>query len=201
MHEPSPCMCVHWVASVTSDSVQPTRLLWPWGFFRQEILEWVAMPSSRGYSQPRDQTHVSYVSCFGRWVHCSSNNQGPNLYNGTHGRMILSISYAWSLAGSNCWLSLLWKLEYTFATWHKLLCSIGCSECVALLAKRTTHVRWMRNAFHFFFWKAVHLGIKCGLCYLTNWLLMTSPLLSCNHNSSRSWLSYTCIWPAPSLDI
>ena len=32
------------------------------------ILEWVAMPSSRGSSQPRDRTHVSYVSCIGRWV-------------------------------------------------------------------------------------------------------------------------------------
>ena len=29
-------------------------------------LEWVAMPSSRGSSQPRDQTHISYVSCIGR---------------------------------------------------------------------------------------------------------------------------------------
>ena len=28
---------------------------------RQELLEWVAMPSSR-FSQPRDQTHISYVS-------------------------------------------------------------------------------------------------------------------------------------------
>ena len=27
-----------------------------------------AMPSSRGSSQPRDQTHVSYVSCIGKWV-------------------------------------------------------------------------------------------------------------------------------------
>ena len=27
------------------------------------ILEWVAMPSSRGSSRPRDQTHVSYGSC------------------------------------------------------------------------------------------------------------------------------------------
>ena len=27
------------------------------------ILEWVAMPSSRGYSQPRDQTRISYISC------------------------------------------------------------------------------------------------------------------------------------------
>ena len=32
------------------------------GFSRQE-LKWVAMPSSRGSCQPRDQTRVSYVSC------------------------------------------------------------------------------------------------------------------------------------------
>ena len=32
------------------------------------ILEWVAMPSSKGSSQPGDQTCVSYVSCSGRWV-------------------------------------------------------------------------------------------------------------------------------------
>ena len=33
------------------------------------MLEWVAVPSSRGSSQRReDQTHVSYVSCIGRQV-------------------------------------------------------------------------------------------------------------------------------------
>ena len=31
------------------------------------ILEWVAMPSSRGSSRPRDWTRVSYASCIGRW--------------------------------------------------------------------------------------------------------------------------------------
>ena len=31
-------------------------------------LEWVAMPSFRGSSWPRGWTHVSYVSCTGRWV-------------------------------------------------------------------------------------------------------------------------------------
>ena len=36
--------------------------------FQARILEWVAMPSSRGSSQPRDQTQVSYVPCIGRWV-------------------------------------------------------------------------------------------------------------------------------------
>ena len=30
------------------------------------ILEWAAMLSSRGSSQSRDQTRVSYVSCVGR---------------------------------------------------------------------------------------------------------------------------------------
>ena len=38
------------------------------------ILEWVAMPSSRGSSWLRDPTRVSDVSCIGRWV----------LYHGCH---------------------------------------------------------------------------------------------------------------------
>ena len=33
------------------------------GILQARILEWVAMPSSRGSSQPRDRTHVSCVSC------------------------------------------------------------------------------------------------------------------------------------------
>ena len=33
------------------------------GILQARILEWVAMPSSRGSSQPRDWTHISYVSC------------------------------------------------------------------------------------------------------------------------------------------
>ena len=36
------------------------------GILQTRILEWVAMPSSRGPSQPRDGTHVSYGSCIGR---------------------------------------------------------------------------------------------------------------------------------------
>ena len=33
------------------------------GVLQARILEWVAMPSSRESSQPRDRTRVSYVSC------------------------------------------------------------------------------------------------------------------------------------------
>ena len=38
----------------------------PHGTLQVRILEWFAMPSSRGSSRPRDQTHVSYISCIGR---------------------------------------------------------------------------------------------------------------------------------------
>ena len=35
------------------------------GILQARILEWIAIPFSRGSSQPRDQTHVS---CIGRWI-------------------------------------------------------------------------------------------------------------------------------------
>ena len=38
------------------------------GILQARILEWVALPSSRGPSRPRDGTHISRVSCIGRWV-------------------------------------------------------------------------------------------------------------------------------------
>ena len=38
------------------------------GILQARILEWIAMPFSRGSSQPRDENSVSYVSCIGRRV-------------------------------------------------------------------------------------------------------------------------------------
>ena len=38
------------------------------GTVQARILEWVAISSSRGLSQPRDQTPVSWVSCIGRQI-------------------------------------------------------------------------------------------------------------------------------------
>ena len=39
------------------------------GILQARVLEWVAMPSSRGYSPPRVRiTYVSYVSCIDRRV-------------------------------------------------------------------------------------------------------------------------------------
>ena len=55
--------------------------VWPWnamdcspldssvhGVPQARILQWVAIPSSRGSSQPGDQTRISYDSCVGRQV-------------------------------------------------------------------------------------------------------------------------------------
>ena len=33
------------------------------GVLQARILEWIAMPSSKGSSRPRDQTGISYISC------------------------------------------------------------------------------------------------------------------------------------------
>ena len=38
------------------------------GIVQARIVEWVAIPFSRGSSRPRDWTHISYVSCVGRRV-------------------------------------------------------------------------------------------------------------------------------------
>ena len=54
------------------------------GILQARMLEWVAMPSSRGSSRPRARTRVSYVSCVGRRV----------LYHQCH---------QWSQKFPNCW--------------------------------------------------------------------------------------------------
>ena len=40
------------------------------GILQARTLEWVAISSSRGFSQPRDQTCASCISCLGRWILC-----------------------------------------------------------------------------------------------------------------------------------
>ena len=64
------------VCSVGSDSLGPMACSLPrfstHGIFQARMLEWVAKPSSRGSSSPRNQTRVSYVSCTGRRVFTTS---------------------------------------------------------------------------------------------------------------------------------
>ena len=65
-------VCVYQVTSVVSDSLWPHGLC-PLGssvhgILQARTLEWVSRLCSRGSSRPRDQTHVSYISCIGRQV-------------------------------------------------------------------------------------------------------------------------------------
>ena len=46
-----------------SHGLKPARLLSIHGIFQARILEWVAIPYCRVSSRPRDQTHISCVSC------------------------------------------------------------------------------------------------------------------------------------------
>ena len=63
--------------SVVADAVVPKTSL-PGssvrGVCQARILEWVAMPSSRGSSWSRDQTSILYVACVGSWIlyHCTT---------------------------------------------------------------------------------------------------------------------------------
>ena len=47
------------------------------GILQARILEWVAMPSSRGSSQPRDKTRVSYISYIAGRVFTLSHQGSP----------------------------------------------------------------------------------------------------------------------------
>ena len=52
-----------------TDSLEKTLMLGSvQGILQTRILEWVALPSSRGSSQTRDQICVSNVSCIGKRV-------------------------------------------------------------------------------------------------------------------------------------
>ena len=53
-----PTLCSLKDCSTPGSSVQ--------GILPERMLDWVAMPFSRGSSRPRDWTHVSCVSCIGR---------------------------------------------------------------------------------------------------------------------------------------
>ena len=64
------CGCVHTQLCLTfCDSLDcrpPDSSLH--GILQARILEWVAISSSRGSSQPRDWTCISRVSCIGKWI-------------------------------------------------------------------------------------------------------------------------------------
>ena len=60
------------------------------GILQARILEWVAIPFSRGFSQPRDQTHVSCIA--GRFFTSWTTRKSP--------RILESVAYSFSSRSS-----------------------------------------------------------------------------------------------------
>jgi len=60
----SPWGCQNFVTLWTIGLQDPLSM----GVLQARTLEWVAMPSSRGSSQPRDRTCISYTPCTRRWI-------------------------------------------------------------------------------------------------------------------------------------
>ena len=67
------------------------------GISQARILDWVAVSSSKGYSWPMDQTHVSCVSCVGREIlcHCAT-WQAPTLHLTLAKRLRTSLNLGFS---------------------------------------------------------------------------------------------------------
>ena len=58
--QPCPALCDPINCSLPDASVHE--------IFQAKILEWVAIPSFRGSSRPRDGTYIFWLSCIGRWI-------------------------------------------------------------------------------------------------------------------------------------
>ena len=54
-------------SSLQPHGLQPGGLICPW-ILQARILEWVAISSLSRPSRPRDRTHLSCISCIGRWI-------------------------------------------------------------------------------------------------------------------------------------
>ena len=81
--------------SVVSNSLRPhglspARLLCLLAILQARILEWAAMPSSRGSSLLRDRTCISYISCTSREV---LDHEGPLGSPHTYTRITKALSY------------------------------------------------------------------------------------------------------------
>ena len=99
------------------------------GILQARILEWVAMPSSRGSSRPRDRTCISYLSCVwqagslplappGKPFH----NYGLTLFSGFSGQ---PISWHWT---AGAWLLPLCS-KHVRSSEHHILIQVSSNCC------------------------------------------------------------------------
>ena len=76
--------------SPPGSSLQPRRLLCPWDSPGKNT-EWAAMPSSRGSSRLRDQTHIYYISCTGTSAIWEDPNEDYKQFYFLHSYLFISL--------------------------------------------------------------------------------------------------------------
>ena len=121
------------------------------GILQARILEWVAMPSSRGSSWPGNRTHVPWVSCVDRQILYSSTtleaqNQGVFSFFGlfislSDGNIMLTISKK-----GNYTLFKKYKCEDVIRAKLAYLIVSGCGRWGEILCNCASLKVWLKEA-------------------------------------------------------
>ena len=104
----------------------------PW-IFSARILKWLAIPSSRGSSWPRDGTHVSYHSCIGlfsveplgklllihSWLQCLVPTLSKSSYNETKDHRLIMKYFSFA----SFFTSPIWPYFFSLLIWNASLTS------------------------------------------------------------------------------
>ena len=149
------------------------------GIFQARILEWVAIPSSRECSGPRNRTQVSSVSCIGRRVLYHQRHLGSPRENAA---LTLKVSFLyrrrWSMSFPLAYLwskQVMWqqqgsKVESSPQEWAMNLYKNNTAYLVTISTDRKStslkwYIRW--DASHWYLQnippkcRRIHLLLKC----------------------------------------
>ena len=195
------CMLSHFSPTLCD----PTRCSPPGssvhGILQARILEWIAMPSSRGSSPPRDWIHIAYISCISRWVlyHWATwEAPSPLVLKCISAVIGRNRSFGWSPhpgpARRTCWTGLV--PTGRARTSHKLPVSFGfLHEAISLSLHHLTelHGNCLCLCFHWGLfdlavwgrwtaWRHKVWSMSCGGPSHGLWFVLTSP----QHNRALS---------------
>ena len=132
------------------------------GILQARKLEWVAMPSSRGSSRPRDQTQVSYSFCTGRRVLYHQRHLGSPLWSSTSTSVYLS-------GGNNNTHSKRYLHSHIRCIWRSIhLC------CIKVAGILSCHL-------HLHHWTTIGTAHMCSMGRM-EWLVLCRQLMLCLSN-------------------
>ena len=85
------------------------------GIFWERILKWLAISYSSGSSQPRDQSHLSSISCTGRQILYHQRHLGsPSIFSRVVLKSVKSVQYLGFLRDDLCQFIWLLQVGHTY---------------------------------------------------------------------------------------